>query len=221
MSDRINLVVESRQPADERAKNLRKAGWIPGVIYGGGENMHIKVENLSLSRVLRDAGMTNLIDISIGDGQHTVLAKDIQKHPTRGDLIHVDFYEVDMTQKLVVDAALSTFGEAPPVTDGLGTTSLVIYSIQIECLPDSLISEIGVDLTLIQEPDDMIIVGDLQVPEGVTVLTDSEAIVARFEYVQIEEEEEEEEEDLMFAPAADEVEVIGRGKPEDEEEIEE
>jgi len=220
MADRETIVAESREISAEKAKNLRKAGWIPAIIYGQGTNVNVKMDNLSLRRVLRDAGMTNLIDIQVGNDKRTVLAKDIQKHPTRGDLIHVDFYEVNMQEKLVVDAALTIVGESPPVTDGLGTTVLVLYSVQIECLPDKLISEIEVDMTMIQTPDDSISVSDLEVPEGVEILTDPELVVARFEYVTIEEEEEEEEEDLMFAPAADEVEVIGRGKTEEEEEDE-
>jgi large subunit ribosomal protein L25 len=221
MLDRLNLEVESRQAETEKAKDLRSDGWIPGVIYGQGKNLHIKAENLSLRRILRDAGMTNLIEINIGNEKHTVLAKDIQKHPTRGNLIHVDFYEVDMTETIIVEAALKMIGEAPPVSDGLGTTALVLYSVEIECLPDKLISEIDVDMSLIQTPEDMITVSQLEVPEGVTILNDPETVIARFEYIQAEEEEEEEEEELMFAPAADEVEVIGKGKQEEEEEIEE
>lgn len=220
MLERLNLEVESRQAETEKAKDLRNDGWIPAVIYGQGQNLNIKAENLSLRRVLRDAGMTNLIEINIGDEKRTVLAKDIQKHPTRGDLIHVDFYEVDMTETIIVEAALKMIGEAPPVADGLGTTALILYSVEIECLPDKLISEIDVDMSLIQTPEDTITVSQLEVPEGVTILTEPDAVVASFEYIQAEEEEEEEEEDLMFAPAADEVEVIGRGKQE-EEEIEE
>ncbi len=221
MADRETIVAESRETSAEKAKNLRKAGWIPGIIYGQGTNINVKLDNLSLRRVLRDAGMTNLIDIQVGSDKRTVLAKDIQKHPTRGDLIHIDFYEVNMLEKLVVDAALIMVGESPPVVDGLGTTSLVLYSVQIECLPDKLISEIEVDMTMIQTPEDSISVSDLEVPEGVEILTDPELVVARFEYVTIEEEEEEEEEeDLMFAPAADEVEVIGKGKADEEEDDE-
>lgn len=220
MTDRVNLVVERRESTTENAKSLRKEGWIPGVIYGQGQNINIKVENLMLRRILRDVGMTNLIDVTLEKDLHTVLAKDIQKHPTRGDLIHIDFYEVDMKETLVVDAALKMIGESLPVTDGLGTTSLVLYTVQIECLPDKLISEIEVDMSLIETPDDMITVSQLEVPEGVTILDDPEAVIARFEYVQVEEEEEEEEEELMFAQAADDVEVIAKGKQE-EEEIEE
>jgi large subunit ribosomal protein L25 len=220
MADRETIVAESRETSAEKAKNLRKAGWIPAIIYGQGTNVNIKMDNLSLRRVLRDAGMTHLIEIQVGSDKRTVLAKDIQKHPTRGDLIHVDFYEVNMQEKLVVDAALTIVGEAQPVTDGLGTTALVLYSVQIECLPDKLISEIEVDMTMIRTPDDSISVSDLEVPEGVEILTDPELVVARFEYVTIEEEEKEEEEDLMFAPSADEVEVIGRGKTDEEEDDE-
>jgi large subunit ribosomal protein L25 len=145
------------------------------------------------------------------------LAKDVQVHPTRGNLIHVDFYEVNMSEKIIVQASLITTGIAAPEEEGLGSVSQVLYEVDIECLPDNLISEMTVDLTQISTPDDMILVKDLPVPEDVAVLNDPEAVVARFEYIQAEEEEAEEEE-LVFAPAADEVEVIGRGKADEEEE---
>jgi large subunit ribosomal protein L25 len=197
---------------------LRNEGWIPGVIYGQGDNLVIQIEGNTLSRALREAGTTNLIDITIGDDARTVLARDVQKHVTRGDLIHVDFYEVNMSETLVVEAALVATGEAAPVTEGLGTTSLALYALEIECLPDKLLSEIVVDLSLIESPDQMIYVRDLSVPSGVKVLADPDAVVARFEYLQAEVEEEEEEEELLFAQEADEVEVIAKGKAEEEEE---
>lgn len=215
MAERPTLTAEQRSITGKKAKQLRSEGLIPAVIYGQGTNLLIQVENLPLRRVLRDAGMTHLIDISVGPQKKTVLAKDIQLHPTRGELIHVDFYEVSMTEKIIVDAALNSIGIALPQADGLGTVTLVLHSVEIECLPDNLISEIDVDFSLIQTPDDFIMVSDLKVPEGVEVLTDPELTVARFEYLQ-EEVTEEREEDLLFAPAADEVEVITRGKHEEE-----
>lgn len=223
MSERATFIAEARAMTGKKAKKLRRQGIIPAVIYGQGQNLNIQVDNLTLQRVLRDAGTTNLIDISVGKETHTVLAKDVQVHVTRGDLIHVDFYEVDMTEKLVVQAALVPVGTAAPVDEGLGTTAMIMVSVEIECLPDNLISEIEVDMTKIETPDDVVIIGDLTVPEGVTVLAEPEAIVARFDYVQLEEEEEEEEEgeELLMAAAADEVEVIAKGKQADEEEFEE
>jgi large subunit ribosomal protein L25 len=186
------------------------------VIYGQGSNLNIQLENLALRRVLRTAGSTHLIDIVLGDSRRTVLAKDIQIHPTRRELIHVDFYEVSMTEKIVVDATLVPVGIAAPVAEALGTTVLTQYTVSIECLPGNLISEIEVDMALIETPDSLIHVSDLAVPKGVTVLTDPEIVVARFEYL----EELAEEEEGVVEAEEQEVEVISRGKRE-EEEIEE
>jgi large subunit ribosomal protein L25 len=221
MSERATLVAEARKVTGKKAKQLRRQGVIPAVIYGQGQNLNIQVENLSLMRVLRDAGTTNLIDISVGEDNHTVLAKEVQVHVTRGDLIHVDFYEVDMKEKLIVEASLVPVGSAAPVEDGLGTIGMVIVTLEIECLPGNLISEIEVDISRIETPDDVVLVRDLEVPQGVEILADPDEVVARFDYVQlVEEEEEEEEEGLLMADAADEVEVIAKGKQADEEEFE-
>jgi large subunit ribosomal protein L25 len=215
MSDRLNVVAEDRKITRKGAKRLRRDGWIPAVIYGQETNKSIKIENLPLRRVLLDAGTTSLIEINIGKDQHTVLAKDVQVHATRGSLIHVDFYEVNMTETIIVEAALTTTGIAAPEADGLGSVSLVLYAVEIECLPENLISEFEVDLRKITSPEQMILVEDLPSAEGVTVLTNPDAVVARFEFIK-EEEEEEEEEDLIFAPTAEEVEVIGRAKDDEE-----
>lgn len=216
MTDRINMAAEPRIVTGKKAKQLRRDGWIPAVIYGQQDVKNIQLENLQLRRVLREAGTTHLIDIELRGRKHTVLAKELQVHPTRGELIHVDFFEVNMMEKIVVDAELVSVGNAAPAESGLGSVSLVIHSVEIECLPDNLISEIEVDLTRIETPDDMIFVSDLSVPEGVTILTDPEMVVARFEYAQVAEEEEVEGEEFMFAQEADEVEVISKGKQEED-----
>lgn len=218
MAERVNIDAEPRSLTGKRARQLRNEGWIPGVIYGQGDNLVIQIEDSTLNRALREAGTTNLIDITIGKDERTVLAKDVQKHVTRGDLIHVDFYEVNMSETIVVEASLVTTGEAEPVSEGLGTTSLVLYALEIECLPDKLLSEIVVDLSLIESPEQMIYVRDLSIPSGVEVLADPDTVVARFEYLQAEIEEEEEEEELLFAQDADEVEVISKGKADEDDE---
>ncbi|MCI0397302.1 MAG: 50S ribosomal protein L25 [Chloroflexi bacterium] len=214
MSERASLVAEPRDLSGKKAKQLRHDGWIPAIIYGQKETIHVQVENLPLRRVLRDAGATHLIDINIGKERRTVLAREVQTHPTRGEVFHVDFYEVNMRQKIVVEAELVATGTAAPEAEGLGTTPLLLHSVEIECLPDNLVSKIEVDLSQIRTTEDMIHVRDLQTPEGVTVLTDPEQVVARFEYAL--EEEAAEEEEGMFAPLAEEVEVIKRGKQEEE-----
>lgn len=215
MSDeRLIITAEPRTAVGKKVKQLRRTGMIPAVIYGQKESVTIQLENLSLRRTLRQAGSTNLIDISLGKGVRTVLVREVQSHVTRGDLLHVDFIEVDMKVMITAEADLVAVGDAAPTAEGLGVATLALRSVEIESLPDALVSEIEVDFTKIVNPDDVIYVRDLSTPKGVTILTDPETTVARFEYAQLEEEEEEEEE--LFVPAADAVEVVGRGKDEDD-----
>jgi large subunit ribosomal protein L25 len=220
MSDeRLSITAEPRTAVGKKAKQLRRTGMIPAVIYGQKEPVNIQLENLALRRVLRQAGSTNLVDISLGKGKRTVLVREIQSHVTRGDLLHVDFIEVDMKATITAEAQLVAVGQSAPAAEGLGVATLALRTVEIESLPDALVSEIEVDFSKIETPDDVIYVSDLVVPEGVMILTDSETTVARFEYAQTVEEEEEEEE--LFVPAADAVEVVGKGKDEEEEEFEE
>lgn len=213
MSERYTLNVEPRDLDGKKAKQLRRDGLIPAIIYGQQEPVHIQIENHSLRRALRVVGTSNLIDLTIGEDSRTVLAREIQTHVTRGDLIHVDFYEVNMKETITTEADLLPVGTAVPEVEGLGVATLALRSVEIECLPDALVSEIEVEMNLIVNTDDVLYVSDLAAPEGVTILTDPETTVARFEFAR-EEEEEELEEDLL-APAADAVEVIGREKEEE------
>jgi large subunit ribosomal protein L25 len=159
------------------------------------------------------------VDIAVGKKKHTVLVREVQSHVTRGDLIHIDFQEVDLKVTITAEAELVAVGASLPAAEGLGVATLALRTVEIESLPDALVSEIEVDFSKIETPDDVIYVRDLTTPEGVTILTDPETTVARFEYAQLVEEEEEEEE--LFVPAADSVEVVGKGKEDEEEDFEE
>jgi large subunit ribosomal protein L25 len=117
-----------------------------------------------------------------------------------------------MKTKLRSLAELVTVGEAAPEAQGLGVATLLLREVEIECLPDDLVAELEVDLSAIQTPEDVIHVSAIQAPKGVEILTDPELVIARFEYAAAEEEVEEEEEE-----SAEAVEVIARGKKEDEE----
>jgi large subunit ribosomal protein L25 len=101
--------------------------------------------------------------------------------------------------------------------DGLGSDVLSLTSVEIEALPDDLIAEIEVDVSQLESADSTILVRDLPVPDGVAILVDPETAVARFEYTRLEEEEEVEELE-GFEPTADSVEIIEKGKVEEEEE---
>lgn len=215
MSERIIIEAEPREIIGKQTSQLRREGWIPGVIYGRQTPQSVQMEQKALRRALRVVGTTHLADLSLGDTTHTVLVREIQQHATRGDIVHVDFMEVDMKSKLRASAAIVGIGEAPPETDGLGVATVLLREVEIECLPEDLVAEIEFDLGLIATPEDVVYVRDLIAPKGVEILADPDTVIASFEYATIEEEEEgeafgEEEE------SAEAVEVISKGKKEEE-----
>jgi large subunit ribosomal protein L25 len=216
MADRVSLIAEPRDVVGKKVKRLRRDGWIPAVIYGQGEPITIQLENGPLRRILRAAGTSDLLVVEIGDDHRTVLVRDIQQHVTRGDLIHLDFLEVNMQQSVTTTADLVTINKSKPEQDGTGVPILELRSVDIEALPDDLVSEIEVDLSLLQGLHDQITVEQLSLPKGVTILNDPATLVARIQLPRIAEEEEEEVEEELYMPAADAVEVIGKGKDEDD-----
>jgi large subunit ribosomal protein L25 len=181
--------------------------------------MHIQIENLSLRRALREAGTNELIDIAVGGSKITVLAREIQQHPTRGDVLHVDFYEVNMRETIHAEVRLVISGHMAEELRPLGQLVQVLHHVTVECLPGDLISEIEVDVSGIAAPDEAILVNNLTPPAGVTILTDPESAITSFEYFR-EEEEEAEAEGLLFGEEGEEVEVIAKGKAAEAEEEE-
>ena len=215
MAERVTFNAETRSLFGKKTKKLRREGMVPAVVYGQRDPLHIQVDRIPLRRALRQAGTNELIDISVDGKVVTVLARDIQQHATRGDVIHVDFFEVDMAETIIAEVPLVFSGETDSELQALGQVTQILHSVEIECLPGDLVSELEVDISAITAPDHVIYAGDVPLPEGLTLITDPEAAVTSFDYFR--EEEEEEDEDMLFAPAADEVEVIGRGADEEEE----
>lgn len=215
-TDRLAIDAEPRAVVGKKVKQLRREGMIPAVIYGINDPVTIQLENKLLRRVLRRAGTTNLINISIGKDTRTVLAREIQQHFTRGDLIHVDFQEVDLKVKITAEVPLVLVGRSPMMEDGQGSDVLSLSGVEIEALPDDLVAEIEVDVSQMTSADEPIYVSDLSVPEGVEILTDPETAVARFEYARLETEEEEEDEG-EYEMTADSVEIIEKGKEDEDE----
>ena len=194
MADRVTLAGEPRNIIGKQVKQLRRDGLIPAVVYGQADPVSVQFPWRSLRRVLRDVGHTALIDLQIeGDKTYTVLARDIQQHPTRGNVMHVDFFEVNMLESVTVEAGLVSINECLLEDDGLGSVVLMANVIEISCTPDKLVDEIQVDISRIVTPDDSIVAGDLQLPEGVTLESDPELLIARFAYATVEEEEVDED----------------------------
>jgi len=215
MSDRATIAAEPRTVTGKKVKQIRRQGFVPGVIYGQSEPVNIQMEEIQLNRALRVTGMTQLATVEVEGKEYTVLAREIQQHVTRRNVLHIDFMEVDMMATIKSEAELILIGKSPALELEEGMIAQAMFSVDIECLPDALISTIEVDVSSILIPGDRIQIADLIVPEGVTLLADEDSTIARFQTIRVIEEEEEVEELEGVEVDADGVEVIGREEEED------
>jgi large subunit ribosomal protein L25 len=174
-----SLSAESREGVGKGVtRKLRAAGRIPGIVYGKTRDpQSIHLDPTALEKLLRGSGGINtLIDLSVGDRTDTVLVKELQRHPVRGAFWHVDFYQVDLSQKITVDIPLHFVGKAHGVEFG-GILDHPLREIEVECLPRAIPEFIEVDVSAL-EVGDSIHVSDLVLPEGVELLTDGQLPVA-------------------------------------------
>src|SRR6516164_3081610 len=187
----ITLVAEAGRPTGSRASNrLRHAGRIPGVIYGHGiEPVPISVAGRELRAALTtEAGMNALLSVQVEGQAHLTLAREVQRHPVRNTVIHVDFQIVRRDEVVSADVPLVLAGEAQEVNSGGGVVEQPLINLTIRATPAAIPASIEVDITALSTGD-TIRVGDLTLPGGVTTEVDSdEPVVIARAGVTLEEE---------------------------------
>jgi len=191
------LKVKNRNQ-EESAKYLRAAGIVPAVVYHKGrQGVNLSINSIQLSKLYEEAGESSLVDLMFEDGSvKKVLIHEVQRDPVKDKIIHIDFYEVDLKEKLTAAVKLEFIGEAPIVKTSGGVVVKHIDEVEIECLPTDLLHEIKVDLSVLDSFTSVIYVKDLAVPPVVKILNDPEEIV-----VNVAEPKEEEAEEAAAAAA--------------------
>jgi large subunit ribosomal protein L25 len=192
---------------------------VPLIVYGRNEPVNIQASEFDAKRAISRAG-GQLIELVIEGEKKSrmVLAREEQYDAISGVLLHADLYEVDMTETIQIDVPLSFVNEPKMVETGQAMLLQILNDVQIECLPGDIMQSIEVDVSGLDDFGAALYVSDLSLPEGISVLTPADDMIARLQGIQEEEEEEEEEEALLGEVDAGEVEVIQRGKAEEEEE---
>jgi large subunit ribosomal protein L25 len=185
----IKLAAKKRD-ASVKAKKLRAQGLVPGVIYGHGvENRNVMMAYNEFAKAIKAAGESTLIDLGIeSDGEVKVLVKDWQVEPLTNRYAHVDFYQVNLKEKLKTEIALNFVGESPAVKEQGGSLVKSLDSVLVECLPTDLVHAIDVDVSGLTTFDAMIRVRDLKVPAGITVLENPDETIATVEAPMTEEQ---------------------------------
>jgi large subunit ribosomal protein L25 len=218
--EEIVLHAEPRDVTGKRVKYLRREGYVPAVVYGHRTKpINLRVQERALHQAMREAGGNRLISLQIGglaEPKH-VLAWEVQRDAISHAMLHIDFYEVVMTEEIRTEVPIILVGEALPVKKGEGLLFQGLDSIEIECLPADLPAHIEVNLANLTAIDQAILVRDLKFSEAVKVLTEPDELVAKVMPLAKEEVE--------VAPVAEavipEVEVVSKKKLEAEEEAKE
>jgi large subunit ribosomal protein L25 len=196
MAKREVLPAEHRDITGKRVKRLiRGKGKIPGVVYGKGlEPYLVSVNAKEFRRLYHEVGGSSLVDLTVGEERHPVLIHEPDNDPISGDEIHVDFYRVNMKEKITAEVPIHFTGEAPAVHAMEGTLIKNLDAIEVECLPADLPSEFEIDLAPLVDFEAAIHISDLSIPEGVELKVEAEETIARVEPPRSDEELEELEE---------------------------
>lgn len=204
----VNIQAQAR--AKKSADKIRKLGKIPAVFYGAGkESTPISIDSKDFDKVLKEAGESSTITLSVEGKDIDVLIHDVQYSPVKNAPCHVDFLAVDMKKKIQVGVPLVFEGVAPAVKNALGTLVKVIYEVEVEALPGDLPHEIMVNIESLVGTDSHISASDLVMPKGVVMITPGEEIIASIS-VQQDEAEEVQPADLAS------IEVEKKGKKDEE-----
>ena len=208
--EEVLINAEKRNVTGKQVKALRRQGLLPGVIYGRHiEAFPIQMDAHDASLILDKLTASSLITIDVDGEKFNVLMRDRQRDVIFGDLLHVDFLVVSLTEKLRATIELKLAGEAPVADNPEVVVTQVLNAIEIEALPQDLPEVIEVDISTLETVDDEITVADLDLGEKITILTDPNEAIVSVGYVAQEEVAEEEEAEALAEPK-----VVERGKKE-------
>lgn len=198
MAKRHTLAVEARTQFGNKVKQLRREGLIPANIYGHNvEPTAVSVDGRTFMATFKAVGETGLVDISISNenAPRPVLIYSTLKDPVTGGILHVDFYQVNLKEKLTATVPLHFTGESPLVKTKEGMLLEMLQEVEVESLPTDIPSSIEVDTSTIEELDGGIFVRDLPLPAGVEMKTDADEMVCKVGSAQMSEEPEAEEDE--------------------------
>ncbi len=224
----MDLAVKTREKFGKNLKALRREGLIPAELYGRGfENAHLAIDGKEFKKVFGQSGESTIINLLIGKdsprsageaGSRPALVHNIQKDFLTNEIIHIDFHQVRMDEKIRAHIPLEFKGEAPAVKEFGGILNKTISEIEVEALPGNLPRHFEVDVSGLKELDQSFYVSDLKVPKGVEILIEPETVIATVTPPAEEEKVEEISADITAVKVESEEKAAERAKEKEKEE---
>ena len=202
----IELRVDSREILGKKVRFLRRQGIIPLHLFGHNvESMALQCDEAQLKRVLAQAGKTRLISLELDKGKKpkNVVVREIQRDVRTDGLLHVDLYQIKMTEKIRVEVPVIVVGEAPALKSKENMLLQELNSLLVECLPNKIPANVKVDLISLTERGQAIKVEDLALGKEVAILNDSRLAIVKISARPKEKVEEVVVEEVVEAETAE------------------
>lgn len=178
MSETVLTAEVGRRAGSSDARRLRAEGKIPAVVYGHGmEPLSISVDRRELRQALSGAaGMNTILDLTVDGTVYPSLIKDIQRHPVKRSVQHVDFIQVNLNEEIVVSVPIHLEGESKEVSAQNGLIDLSMQELDVRTTPRNIPDGITIDVSEMTM-DSVIRVEDIPLPSGVVADADADAVV--------------------------------------------
>jgi large subunit ribosomal protein L25 len=206
--DKIELKVTNREILGKKVKHLRRQGITPVHLFGHGiESLALQCDTGELERVLGKAGQTRLINLNLAKEKKPRIAvvREFDRDWRRGELIHVDFYQVKMEEKIKLEVPVVLVGEAPALKSKTNMLEHELDTLTVECLPAKIPTSLEVDISSLTEPDQAIRVKDVTLGEDIAVLNNPDLVVVKISLRPVEKVEEKVVEEVVEVEAKEEV----------------
>lgn len=175
----IQLAVQPREITGKKVMALRKEGLIPAELYGHGiKNVHLAVPAKEFNKVFKRAGSSTMITLDLGKDKLSVMIHDVLRDSVRDDILHVDFYQVRLDEKITARVPLEFVGEAPAVKEKNAIINKSLAEVEVEAFPQDIPHTIIVDLSVLVDIDQSIYMKDVVLPKGVTTDIEGDTVVA-------------------------------------------
>lgn len=191
MADQITLTAQRREVMGRHLGQLRRQGIVPANIFGRGRpSVAIQINGHDLKLLLAAHGGSKLIQLQVDGARETVIVRHVGRDPRTGQIEHVDFMHIEMTEKMRARVPLRLVGEAPAVRQLDGVLLHLLDALEVECLPQELPEALELDISGMDSLDAGLHARDIILPKGVSLMTDPDEVLVKMMPPRMVQEEE-------------------------------
>jgi large subunit ribosomal protein L25 len=189
MSKKIAISAKTRTVLGKKVKKIRKEGLLPGAIYmHGKESLHIEISEGDFMQTYKEAGYTQPIEVNLDGDSHLAMIKEVDHEPIKRKLLHVVFQAIDKNKKVEAEVPV-TIDEGSSEAERIGLNVLhVTDKVEVSALPHDMPKSLSADVQHLKEVGDRVLANDIDLPEGVELISDSELVIAIVEEVRVTSE---------------------------------